>query len=332
VRAAALLAAVGCGAAIARAGVVAPQNASDEPGTPAAASFATAPPPIDVVEPDAGVALAFAIFMVAGAIAALVVLRRKGVLARGAFDRSPRRVESLPALPFALAALALFLAPAVGAGVAAGALDASPEEPPSLAFMTLTAGAGYAAALLLTALLWARFSPMADRAGFAARPIDVWFGVGAIGLLFPIVYTVNLASSWVATLLARRGIGEPPSALGHETLVRLVEDSGGPWWWGMIAIVVIGAPLVEEITYRGFLQTSFASVFRSRWLAIGVTSALFTLAHVGAAAWHTLPGLLVVSVAMGVLYERTGRLGACVVAHAVFNALNIALAIGAGPA
>jgi membrane protease YdiL (CAAX protease family) len=45
-----------------------------------------------------------------------------------------------------------------------------------------------------------------------------------------------------------------------------------------------------------------------------------------------LPGLLVLGVVLGWLYERSGSLLPCVLVHAGFNALNIAMVLaGPGP-
>ena len=57
-----------------------------------------------------------------------------------------------------------------------------------------------------------------------------------------------------------------------------------------------------------------------------VTSALFAVAHLE--SWRT-PILFVVGLALGVGRMTTGRIGASIVAHVIFNALAMATVVGA---
>ena len=96
--------------------------------------------------------------------------------------------------------------------------------------------------------------------------------------------------------------------------------------------MVIGAPLAEEFIYRGCLQSAIDRTFRgfglvSGWRPVVITSVFFALAHVGIAeprAWITL---MVLSLAFGAAYQRTGRLVTPFLMHALFNAANIAIAL-----
>ena len=102
--------------------------------------------------------------------------------------------------------------------------------------------------------------------------------------------------------------------------------------WKLLAVGVacLLAPLVEEVLYRGFLQTALRRYFRSRWPAIFIASAIFALVHVdretGAGLNTTLP-LFALYVALGYNYERTGRLWASILIHVLFNAINVATAV-----
>ena len=137
--------------------------------------------------------------------------------------------------------------------------------------------------------------------------------------------------------------------------------SSGPdalWWWLVVLGVVIGAPLVEEIIYRGFIQggirrglqrrepadeadpprpvraadpeaplkfprPSRLTTVRPAWRAVMLTSLLFALVHTGAVSPEALVPLFVLGVGLGVLQERTRSVLACFVVHALFNAANI---------
>jgi hypothetical protein len=95
-----------------------------------------------------------------------------------------------------------------------------------------------------------------------------------------------------------------------------------------IAVVIafaIGAPIVEELFFRGALQR--ALIRRLGPIAgIALTSIVFALLHlsgnVSVGAALTLVGeLAAFGVVLSVLAYRTGRLGPGMVAHAAFNAV-----------
>jgi len=95
--------------------------------------------------------------------------------------------------------------------------------------------------------------------------------------------------------------------------------------------VVVFVPVLEELVFRVFLQSLLLRVTRRPWVAIVLTSVLFTLVHLGGGvpleSAHALAPLFVLSVAMGVAYERTRSVWAPVVMHAGFNGLNVLIAV-----
>jgi membrane protease YdiL (CAAX protease family) len=157
-----------------------------------------------------------------------------------------------------------------------------------------------------------------------------WWGatlrsVGWLGLVLPVLMVVGVVATRVDELVN----GAPSEPIGHKTLALLVENAGASWaWWLMVANVTIGAPLIEEVLYRGCLQTC-ARRFLGAWGAIVTASVLFALVHIGSADLRTLPVLLTLSLVLGLVYERSGSLLACVLIHAMFNALNLALSAAA---
>ena len=70
-------------------------------------------------------------------------------------------------------------------------------------------------------------------------------------------------------------------------------------------IVGIGAPVVEEIYYRGLTLRAAERRFGPSWALIG-TSAYFAIVH---GALIVLPGLIVFAVILGYLAQRFRRLG-----------------------
>jgi membrane protease YdiL (CAAX protease family) len=94
----------------------------------------------------------------------------------------------------------------------------------------------------------------------------------------------------------------------------------------IFAIVVFVAPLCEEIVYRGLLWGAVERLGASRWVALGVTTLLFALAHF---EFTRTPLLLVVAIPIALARLYTGGLLASIVAHQVNNLLpGIALLLG----
>ena len=94
-------------------------------------------------------------------------------------------------------------------------------------------------------------------------------------------------------------------------------------WLVLVLVTCVGAPIVEELFFRGVVQTRLVA----RWgpvTGIAVTSLLFGAAHlIGWAgpislvyAWSIAAAGLV----LGTLRHLTGRLGTSMAAHALFNA------------
>lgn len=87
----------------------------------------------------------------------------------------------------------------------------------------------------------------------------------------------------------------------------------------MLLLIVVGAPLSEELLFRGFL---FSALARSRIGLIGaslVSTALWTLPHAG----YSLQGMLtvfIVGLALCAILVRTGSLRVTIFCHAVYNA------------
>ncbi|MDY7232122.1 CPBP family intramembrane glutamic endopeptidase [Hyalangium rubrum] len=87
---------------------------------------------------------------------------------------------------------------------------------------------------------------------------------------------------------------------------------------GLVIMAVIGAPLFEELAFRGILYTSLRTRL-GPWLSAVVSAALFTLLHV-----YSPIGMLMLftgAVVSALVYERTRSLLPCIIAHAMNNLL-----------
>jgi membrane protease YdiL (CAAX protease family) len=100
----------------------------------------------------------------------------------------------------------------------------------------------------------------------------------------------------------------------------LYDSAQGVWLVVLALIVVIGAPLVEELVYRGFVQAGLQSRVHDV-AALLITAAWFAAIHGRVAE---LPGLFSFAVVLGLAFHMTKRLGMSVVAHLAFNATGLA--------
>jgi membrane protease YdiL (CAAX protease family) len=94
----------------------------------------------------------------------------------------------------------------------------------------------------------------------------------------------------------------------------------GAWQIAVLLLFVcVGAPIVEELFFRGLILRSL-----TRWLGpiVGIvgSAVLFGLAHFEALQ---LAGLILFGLVLAVLAYRTGRLGPGMAAHCAFNAVTV---------
>lgn len=89
----------------------------------------------------------------------------------------------------------------------------------------------------------------------------------------------------------------------------------------LFLVVVVGAPIIEEIVYRSSLQHGLVRTLGTR-VGIVVTAVIFTAIHLVPAEY---PGLLVFAFVLGIARHRTGTLGLPIITHAAFNAAGLAL-------
>lgn len=115
--------------------------------------------------------------------------------------------------------------------------------------------------------------------------------------------------------------------LAHQLDQPTARDTGAAHSVGTVAVLVlflaVGAPLVEELFFRGLLLRSLAAVLPAP-AAVGLSGVLFGLAHFEPLQFA---GLAVVGVVFGILAWYTGRLGPSIAAHVAFNAAAVIFAV-----
>lgn len=151
---------------------------------------------------------------------------------------------------------------------------------------------------------------------------DTLRSTGALVVTYPFVFAASILGSAIAVWIT----GQSPDEVSHKTLEALMEGGSTLWFVLTIVGVAVGAPLVEEVLFRGLLQSGMRGIV-GVWPAMLVTSALFTLIHLGSVEPRALPGLFALSMGLAILYERTGRLWPVILMHALFNGGNLAFAL-----
>jgi membrane protease YdiL (CAAX protease family) len=149
---------------------------------------------------------------------------------------------------------------------------------------------------------------------------------GALGLI--VAVTLVMATIQAAVFLGE-WFGQQAPELAHP-LLKVLVDSDSLLGSAMIIIsAVLVAPILEEAIFRGLIQSVMGEVLGDgrRWSIVLVASFVFTMIHAGSVNWQALPGLFVLALVLGWLYERSGSLWPGIFVHIGFNALNIAAAL-----
>ena len=195
-----------------------------------------------------------------------------------------------------------------GGDMAQGAQAFAEQLLDGLPALTLLANVVIVAVLLLWFLL--RKKPLSEGAGL--RRCSGWTAgfcaFGAVGLYVIVSLALALLpESWMAE---------------YGEAMRLSAETG----WIPALAVVVGAPLAEELVFRGIIQSRLERAMPA-WIAVVLQAALFGLIH-GAPvqiAYAFVMGLL-----FGYIRHRTGNILPTIAAHAAFNAMNDPLGLLGG--
>jgi membrane protease YdiL (CAAX protease family) len=192
-----------------------------------------------------------------------------------------------------------------------GSSDADSLSIPALASAIVASWCAY-----LAGLWWAsdRSGSGDFRADYALRfrvldVVGVPAGVLTQLVVVPLVY-LPLRAAWPDTFTDRRL---------EETARDLVDRASGASLVVLFLVVAVGAPVVEELVYRGMLQGAFVARV-SEPLGLLAASAWFALIHFRPVEY---PGLFVAGLVFGACFLATGRLGTAIVAHAAFNTTGL---------
>jgi membrane protease YdiL (CAAX protease family) len=145
--------------------------------------------------------------------------------------------------------------------------------------------------------------------GLRFRPLDLPLGVG-VGVVTQLV-VVPLIYLPFRSVIDKADLERPAR--------ELADRAHGPAFVVFAIVIAIGAPVVEELFYRGLLLRSLR-----RYLADGAAVVVSGLVF-GASHFELLqlPALALVGVLLAVLVVRTGRLGPAIWCHVAFNTITV---------
>ena len=170
----------------------------------------------------------------------------------------------------------------------------------------------------LIALLWIgsdvwRFGPT-FRTQIGLRPSRVSAGQAAMMVVATFVVVRLVAWAYRSVFLPL--VGEAGTVGGGSQMFAQLQDSGSTYGMsGFFVLAIVVGPVVEELVFRGYLQSSLARRLPS-WGAIAVTSLVFTAGHGPMALW---PMYFMFSAAWGWVFARTGSLKAAIAFHMLNN-------------
>ena len=104
-------------------------------------------------------------------------------------------------------------------------------------------------------------------------------------------------------------------------LTDVLSQRGASFGLAFAMAAVIG-PALEELLFRGFLQSALIGLV-GPWRAILATSIVFAALHDPGA----MVPIFTLSLLLGWLRYRTGRLEAAILAHCVWNAVTILISV-----
>lgn len=140
---------------------------------------------------------------------------------------------------------------------------------------------------------------------------------------FVAVWPLVLGALYVVITVGKLIIGPDFQMEQNEGLTVIMQYKQWPLRILMIFFATILTPIFEEIIFRGLLQSYLRGIGLSCWQTIFIASVIFSMLH---PLMH-FPALLVLSIAMGYAYEKSGSLLRPIFIHLLFNGSTIAFAL-----
>lgn len=147
-------------------------------------------------------------------------------------------------------------------------------------------------------------------------PKDVWFGLagGAVAI-----------GAGVLVALSESALGV--EAISNADFISEARNNSIPWFIVLGLGAAVGAPLVEELFFRGLAYTAIERRLNRGW-AVALSTVLFGILHFQVAPTAAAAGFLVLHITtfglvLGLLRAKTDRVGASVIAHMTINGFGV---------
>ena len=205
----------------------------------------------------------------------------------------------------------------------------------------------YGCALLLIAVLALRAPTVRRAIGLIPTPRAILSALGWAALVIPIMLAVSILLTLSLRAIAALRGEDPPPLIAHDLLQTIADNPTDASALTVIILVTIGAPFLEEVLYRGLLQSALLRLFTKPlrpetahidseshptpnpaiWPAILISSAVFAAIHLPTVPIYGLLPLFILSTLMGIAYHRTQNLAVPFIIHAAFNITNIVMVL-----
>ena len=177
-------------------------------------------------------------------------------------------------------------------------------------------------------MAWAGFARRLKGFGLNARSIHKDFFAAFVNLLT--VWPIMMAAITLTMLIGKLIFGPEYEISQHEQLEMISVYSQWQLQILVFIVAVVIAPVLEEMIFRGLFQTVIRSLLETRssglegrhhaWIAIFISSGLFSIVHGNVPHW---PALFLLGVCLGYAYEKSGSLFRPIFIHAFFNAITV---------
>ncbi|MBX3118429.1 MAG: CPBP family intramembrane metalloprotease [Fimbriimonadaceae bacterium] len=186
------------------------------------------------------------------------------------------------------------------------------------AAMALATGMGIVAAIWIASLPFSQSKPSLIRLSFSRQDLgkNILWGVGGALANLPVLLIVALISNLIFSWL-------PPAE--HPISVELQTNQSPLTLLVLFFAATIGAPIIEELTFRGAMLPGLVRLMGRPVLATVVVGLAFAAIHpTGIPAWMPLA---MISITASILTNMRGSLIPAIVMHATHNLLLVILTL-----
>jgi membrane protease YdiL (CAAX protease family) len=159
--------------------------------------------------------------------------------------------------------------------------------------------------------------------GFGLRVRGIFPDIAAATAIFVVVWPMVLVAIYAVLYIGKMVVGPEFQIERNEGLSVILENNQLSLRILMIFFAVVVTPIFEELVFRGLLQSYLRNLNYGPWQSIFISSIIFSVLH----PWMHIPALLVLSIAMGYAYEKSGSLLRPIFVHFLFNGITIAFTL-----